>query len=221
MALRVIGAGVGRTATLSLKGALETLLDGSCYHMFEVFSHPGDIGVWQDAACNRVVDWEGMLSAYVATTDFPACLFWRELSEVYPEAIVLLSTRADSEIWWQSASQTIFSITAEMLRPEQADWWTMWQTVAGARFTDRLLDEAAARAAYDSHNAEVRATVPADRLIDWQPGDGWAPICVGLGLPIPESPFPHVNSRAEMQAMLAQNSPPPEAAPGADRPARR
>ena len=200
MTLRVIGAGVGRTGTLSLKGALETLLGGSCYHMKEVFDHPSDIAVWQDAASDRLVPWHDLLGDYVATTDFPACLFWRELMEVYPDAMVLLSTRESSAVWWQSASQTIFRLTPEWAQQRIGlemgqKWWTMWQALSRARFTGRLGDEAAVRAAYDRHNEEVRASVPADQLIDWQPEDGWSPICRGLGLSIPETPFPHANTR--------------------------
>jgi hypothetical protein len=206
MVLRVIGAGVGRTGTLSLKGALEALLDGPCYHMMEVLTRPDDVGVWQSAANGEPVDWEGALGAYVATTDFPACLFWRELSELYPDAMVLLSTRADSQVWWESASQTIFSPAVEVLGAERPDWWAMWQTVSTTRFTGEFMNEAAAKAAYDRHNADVRASVPADRLIDWQPGEGWGPICKGLRLAVPETPFPHVNTRAEIQAMLADGS---------------
>jgi hypothetical protein len=210
--LRVVGAGVGRTGTLSLKGALELVLGGSCYHMMEVFSRPDDVAMWTSAATGGDVDWTTALEGYTATTDFPACLFWRELSDLYPDAKVLLSTRADSQVWWESVSQTIFSPAIEAMSADRPEWWTMWKAVSKSRFTDQTKDEAASKAAYDRHNAEVRATVPASRLIDWQPGDGWAPICEGLGLPVPETPFPHVNTRAEMQAMLAAG--PPLGGPG-------
>jgi hypothetical protein len=206
MTVKVIGAGVGRTGTLSLKGALETLLGGSCYHMLEVFNHPDHVALWGQAATSGKVDWRAMLVDYRATSDFPACLFWRELSEIYPDAPVLLSTRADSQVWWESAHETIFSSAVEAVGAERPDWLAMWKTVAKARFTELTHDEDAAKAAYDRHNAEVRATLGPDRLIDWQPGDGWGPICDRLGLPVPDAPFPHVNTRAEMQAMLAGGS---------------
>src|ERR1700688_1959168 len=80
--LRVVGAGVGRTGTLSLKGALELVLGGSCYHMMEVFSRPDDVAMWTSAATGGDVDWTTALEGYTATTDFPACLFWRELSDL-------------------------------------------------------------------------------------------------------------------------------------------
>jgi hypothetical protein len=206
MTLKVIGAGVGRTGTLSLKGALETLLGGPCYHMLEVFDHPDHITLWGEAASGGDVDWGAMLADYRATSDFPACLFWQELSELYPDAVVLLSTRSDSQVWWESAHETIFSPAVEAVGAERPEWLAMWRTVSKAKFTEFTHDEGAAKAAYDRHNAAVRASVSPDRLIDWQPGDGWAPICDRLGLPVPDAPFPHVNTRAEMQAMLAEGT---------------
>src|SRR5579864_5358279 len=107
MGLRVIGAGVGRTGTLSLKGALETLLGGPCYHMMEVITHPAHVDVWRAAGSGEDVDWAAFLAGYAATSDFPACLFWRDLRELYPDALVLLSTRSSTQTWWESASQTI------------------------------------------------------------------------------------------------------------------
>ena len=41
--MRVVGAGLGRTGTSSLKLALEQLLGGRCYHMTEVFGRPEDV----------------------------------------------------------------------------------------------------------------------------------------------------------------------------------
>jgi len=202
--LKVIGAGLGRTGTLSLKGALETLLGGTAYHMAEVFFHPAHVPVWSAAAAGEAVDWENLFEPYVATTDFPACLFWRELSNIYPDAVVLLSTRSDVDTWWASAHETIFSITAEAVGPERADWWTMWQALKAARFTSDLYNKAAVCDAYERHNAAVRSGIAPGRLVDWQPGDGWEPICTALGLSVPTVPFPHMNRRAETQESMAQ-----------------
>jgi hypothetical protein len=203
MTLRVIGAGVGRTGTMSLKTALELLLGGPCYHMLEVFTHPDHVAAWSAAGRGDAVDWSSLLDGYVATTDFPACLFWRDLLELSPGAIVLLSTRADSTTWWESASQTIFSPEIEAAAASMPEWFAMWQSVARTRFTDDVHDEAAAVAAYERHNADVRASVPPSQLLDWQPGDGWGPICARLGVPVPDVPFPHTNTRAEMRARIA------------------
>ena len=197
MTLSVIGAGVGRTGTLSLKAALEQLLQKPCYHMVEVFSHPEHVTSWRAAADGELVDWATLLDGYGATSDFPACLFWPELLGANPDAIVVLSTRGDSKAWWESASETIFAIAGTDIPPEMSEWFEMWKAVASARFTPNWTDEAATRAAYERHNAEVRASVPPGRLVLWQPGDGWGPLCEALAVAVPDDPFPHLNTRQD------------------------
>jgi hypothetical protein len=207
--LRVIGAGLGRTGTLSLKHALERLLGGPCYHMLEVFGRPDDIGVWQRAAAGDLPDWNAFLSDYAAVVDWPACAFWYELSNAFPDAPVLLSSR-DTDGWWKSASDTIFRV---MQRPLPADEPTMSAQMAmvhelmAQRFTPEWTDEASAKAAYEAHNAAVRAAVPTSRLIDWHPGDGWQPLCAALELPVPDEPFPHMNTTEDFRAMVGMESP--------------
>jgi len=195
--IKVVGAGVGRTGTLSLKTALEQLTGQPCYHMLEVFGHPEHVPVWREAAEGGKVDWTGLLDGYGASADFPACLFWQEILEANPGAVVVLSTRKDSKTWWESASQTILAIDGSHLPPEMKEWFEMWRAVTTARFTPNWTDENAARAAYDRHNAEVRAAAPPDRLVDRQPGDGWSPLCLALGIDEPTDPFPHLNTREE------------------------
>jgi len=197
VSVRVVGAGVGRTGTLSLKAALEQLLGTPCYHMLEVFGHPEHMGSWAAAASGEAVDWDALLQGYGATSDFPACLFWSEILEANPDAIVVLSTRRDSETWWESASQTIFGIDKAHLPPEMGEWFEMWRDVSTARFTPDWTDKAASIAAYERHNAEVRASAPAGRLVEWQASDGWAPLCAALDLAIPSEPFPHLNKRED------------------------
>ncbi|HEV2474540.1 MAG TPA: sulfotransferase, partial [Chthonomonadales bacterium] len=107
MALRVVGAGVGRTGTHSLKLALERLLSAPCYHMAEVFQHADHVPMWHSAATGEMPEWDNLLAGYSAAVDWPASAFWSELSKAYPDAVVLLSTR-DPEKWWESAHETIF-----------------------------------------------------------------------------------------------------------------
>jgi Sulfotransferase domain len=203
MGLRVVGAGLGRTGTLSLKQALERLLGGPCYHMLEVFAHPDHVAVWHAAARGEAVDWSSVLDGYVATVDWPAASFWPELLATAPGAIVLLSTRSSPSAWWRSADDTIFQVLRQGPPPgagDMAEWFAMWQAIATTRFTPDVADRGAAVAAYRRHNAAVRASVPADRLVEWQPGDGWGPLCSALGLPEPDEPFPHVNTTGEFRA---------------------
>jgi hypothetical protein len=209
MTLRLIGAGVGRTGTNSLKLALETLLGGPCYHMLEVIEHPEHVPFWRAAAQDEPVEWERVFGGYVAAVDFPAAAFWRELSATYPDAVVLLSTRNSTDTWWRSAAATIFNTARWASVPPggRPAWQEMAREVASRRFTPDVDREDAAKAAYERHNAEVRAAVPSERLVEWRPGDGWQPLCEALGLPAPDLPFPHANTTADFQAMMRGGPP--------------
>ena len=105
--VKVVGAGVGRTGTHSLKLALEQLLGGACYHMVEVFDHLDHVPTWSAALKGERVDWEPVLGSYSAVVDWPGAGCWDAIAEAYPDAFVLLSTRADAETWWTSANATI------------------------------------------------------------------------------------------------------------------
>ena len=193
MTLRVVGAGLGRTGTMSLKLALERLLGAPCYHMLEVFVHPEHIPVWHAAARNEPVDWRALFAGYAAAVDWPVGSFWPEVSAAFPDALILLSTRS-ADSWWKSASETIFPTSA---KAAGTPWHAMWMELARTRFTPHLDDRAAAIAAYEHHNAEVRARAPQGRLLEWTAKDGWGPLCRALGVAVPDEPFPHANSTEE------------------------
>lgn len=196
--LRVVGAGLGRTGTNSLKLALERLLGEPCYHMFEVLEHPDHVPVWHQAVRSEPVDWHALFRGYSAAVDWPASAFWYELSETFPDALVLLSVREDSETWWRSASATIFNrFVRGNVPPEMAAWHAMLSDLFRLRFTDQIFDRDAAIATYEAHNEEVRRRTDPARLLEWRPGDGWEPLCQALRLPVPEEPFPHVNTTEE------------------------
>ena len=197
MALRVVGAGVGRTGTNSLKVALEQLLGGPCYHMFEVMQHPEHVPLWHQAVRGELASWDDIFGDYVTAVDWPVASFWPELTEANPEALVLLSTRDSTDSWWRSAHNTIFTVMESDLPPEMSEWYEMVMAMMRTRFTDRLGDEAAAKAAYERHNEAVRRAIPPERLLEWQPADGWGPICAALDLPVPDAPFPVTNTSAE------------------------
>jgi Sulfotransferase domain len=202
--LRVVGAGVGRTGTHSLKLSLERLLGGPCHHMTETQQHPEQVAPFRVAAEGVMPDWDELLRGYVATVDWPTAAFWRELAAAYPDAIVLLSTRRDAAAWWKSANETIF-VGMRSGPPYSTPMLDMAATLVRARFCADVSDQAAAIAAYERHNAAVRAEVPKERLVEWQPGDGWAPLCRALGVPVPDEPFPHVNTTEEFQARVRQH----------------
>jgi hypothetical protein len=201
--LRVVGAGLGRTGTKSLQLALEMLLGAPCYHMAEVFKHRNHIPIWEREAAALEPNLDGVLDGYVAAVDWPAAAFWRELAAANPSAVILLSTRRDAETWWESADKTIFDgLRRGIPGPEML---AMWQQVSARGFTAQL-DHDAAIAAYERHNADVRATADPARLVEWQPGDGWQPLCDALGLSVPAEPFPHTNSTEEFLARRSEPS---------------
>ena len=198
MTLRIVGAGLPRTGTATLTKALEQLLGGRCYHMSVIPSHPFDLGVgWKQALAGETPDWDQMLDGYNATVDWPASMFWRELSEANPDALVLLSRRDSAETWWQSANATILPVARLALAPD----WNEGRGLVDLleRFTGRKQwdDPTVLMAAYEWHNAAVRQTVPAPRLLEWRATDGWVPLCRALGVPVPDLPFPWTNRRED------------------------
>jgi hypothetical protein len=209
MALRVVGAGLGRTGTASLQLALQRLLDGRCYHMGEVFGRPDDIPAWHDAIRGSSPDWNTFLGEYVAAVDWPACAFWAELARANPDAIVLLSTRSSADAWWKSAHDTIFQVSDREMPPDAPPQFAAQKAMAAemfaTTFTPGWQDESVAKRAYAEHNAAVRAAADPARLVEWQPGDGWEPICTALDLPVPTDAFPHVNSTADFRAMTGMD----------------
>jgi len=190
MGLLVIGAGLPRTGTRSLKEALQILLNGACYHMQDVFSNLDHVPVWRRALAGEPPDWGQFLGQYVATVDWPASAFWRELSIANPQALVILSTRAQPRTWWRSADRTILP-GARVSQPDDLrEWQHMFRELLDARLTPQWRDEAAADDAYDRHNDEVRASAPT-RFLEWQATQGWEPLCQALGMAVPDRPFPH------------------------------
>jgi hypothetical protein len=198
--LKVVGAGVGRTGTHSLKIALEQLLGGPCHHMVEVFAHPEEVPVWTDAIDGKPIDWDALMKGYTAQVDWPGASFWPELSKANPDALVLLSTR-DPDLWFTSCSNTIFG-GLKMMADGGDAWMGAMLRLFKERFSDRVQDRDAMVAAYKRHNDAVRAAIPKERLLEWTPSDGWEPICERLNLPVPAGPFPVTNTTAEFREMM-------------------
>ncbi len=215
--LKVIGAGLGRTGTTSLKLALELLLKGPCFHFLEYRSHPELMAPWlglireipirsdpekfHDVPISR---WEALLPGYVACVDEPASYYWKQLSDVFPDALVVLSVR-DTDSWWASLWALEEYHAEEMKRPELI-------TAERREFLDFVdavyvhhqqgMSEEVEKAFFEAHNRRVLERAERDpgfarRLLVWRPQQGWGPLCVALGLPVPDVPFPHENKRSE------------------------
>ena len=200
MGLKVIGAGLPRTATWSQKLALEQLGFGPCYHMSEALEHPEHWRIWERAGAGEAIDWETVFSGWGSTTDAPGCQFYSQLAERYPDAKVVLSVR-DPENWFASTQNTILS---EAVVGFHAGRGSLGMVEAVGWGTDpRLKDKAWMLDRYRRHNKEVQRAIPAERLLVHQVADGWAPLCRFLGVEAPDTPFPQVNSTEDFRAMIA------------------
>jgi hypothetical protein len=214
MALKVIGAGLGRTATLSLKLALEHIGFDRCYHMSEMIAQVrAHLPLWLEAARGNP-QWDTIFDGYRSTTDYPGCMFWRELMAKYPDAKVILTTR-DPDKWFESVSATVFSPEHRKMfegNPPMAEFFRL--TVFGD-IEDRLGNREKMVEYFNAWNQAVIDEVPADKLLVYSAGDGWQPLCAFLGVPVPPEPYPRVNSREEMTERTNEiethtGPPPPE-----------
>jgi hypothetical protein len=207
MPLSVIGAGFGRTGTMSLKLALDRLGFGPCYHMVEVFKNPKAPGYWEAAADGETVAWEEVFAGYSSTVDWPSATFYRQLADAYPNAKVILTER-DPESWFTSTQATIFS---RPIRDDTQDGWQrMVLKVISDLFDRRMNDKAKLIEVYRRHNEEVRRTIAPERLMVYDVAAGWGPLCRFLDVEVPHEPMPKVNStdefRQNLAAKLAENA---------------
>jgi hypothetical protein len=201
----VIGAGFGRTGTLSLKIALEQLGFGPCLHMLPVLGDPERAALFSRAAEGDRESLDKALEGHRSTVDWPGTSFWRELTARHPAAKVVLTVR-DPQRWYDSAHDTIFQAAENARRngvqsPQHTMLRTLvWDGAFGGRFADR---EHTVRV-FTEHNAAVRREVPAGRLLEFEIAQGWPPLCAFLGVPVPDAPFPHANDTETFNSELAE-----------------
>ncbi|TCO82377.1 hypothetical protein EV699_105167 [Plasticicumulans lactativorans] len=204
MTLSVIGTGVGRTGTYSLKLAINQLGLGPCHHMEEVLRNmPVQVPLWSAALGGRP-DWEAIYAGYGSAVDWPTAGFFRELLKAYPTAKFILTHRSP-ENWADSFGETIYTLLAsrDQAPPDMKDWLDMATGVIAKTGFPEGLDRDALIKAFNAHNDAVKDTIPARQLLVYQVKDGWAPLCEFLGKPISSEPFPRTNDRAEFWERVA------------------
>jgi hypothetical protein len=206
--MRVIGAGLPRTATTTQMVVLEQLGFGPCYHMRDLLSDlPTGLPLWEAAAEGKA-DWQRIFGAAQSTVDWPSARYYRELIDVYPDAKVLLSVR-DGESWVRSMRETVWGIfhgdsvihhisdARTVVDPLWRRYITLmngmnWDEQTGALAGDTYSDEGLI-AVMDRWNETVKATVPSERLLEWYPSEGWDALCEFLEVEVPSEPVPHLN----------------------------
>lgn len=218
--MKVIGAGLPRTATLTQKISLEMLGFAPTYHMVNILSDMTLVPSWQ-AAFEGDVDWDKMFAGHQASVDWPGSFFWRELADAYPEAKVLLSVRS-GEAWANSMKNTIWGVFFDdvlmrdlsdaraKVEPEWHDYMelmkAMWAKSGligemGPNFNATVLG-----AAMERHNQAVRDYIAPERLLEWSPADGWEPLCKFLEVPVPAAPIPHVNDATAFAGRIIEGA---------------
>ena len=217
MSLKIIGTGYGRTGTLSTYTALKQL-GYPCYHMFEVIENKENkdhLDFWNkvaEAPAGVQHDWEKVLANYTAVVDNPTCCVWRELMEAYPDAKVLHTLHPrGAEGWYESTIDTIYFTENNwqfrflaLFAPFPKKMGNMCRKLIWQRsHRNTMENKQAAIALYHAHLEEVKAAVPADRLLVFSVDQGWEPLCNFLGEPVPDMPFPNVNDRAAIKKTIA------------------
>jgi len=215
--MRLIGAGLPRTATTTQKAAFEMLGLGPCYHMQDMLRDMATSIPLFERARDGEQPWDEILNGYQSLVDWPLGFYWRELIDHYPDAKVVLSVR-DGESWERSMRDTVVALHhgdslmyhLSRARYQVDDLWRrwvdlMWEScwIGKGAFAGSYATSEDLIAGMHRWNDEVRATVPAERLLVWRPQDGWEPLCEFLELPVPSEPLPHVNDTAAFKSGIS------------------
>lgn len=190
---------------MAMKFALETLGLGPCYHMMEVSKADGHAEAWLEATRTGATDWDWLFQNFKATVDWPACNFYDKLLEAYPDAQVILSVR-DPDAWYESVLNTIYArlsgLPDDNVEPRSAMAKAL---ILEQTFGHRFAERAHAIDVFNRHTQTVRDRVPAEKLLVYEVGSGWAPLCAFLHRDVPETDYPHVNTRDEFRARHVEN----------------
>jgi hypothetical protein len=215
MSLKIIGAGFGRTGTLSTQYALNEL-GFPCYHMFEVLENSNNknhLDFWRmvaDSPEGQPHNWNEVFANYTATVDNPGCCVWRELVQAYPEAKVILTLHPKGpEAWYDSTYQTIYFSEYKWVF-KMLQWFPPVKKITGMNrkliwersLKGTMKNKTDAIARYHEHMEEVKLTIPKEKLLIYSVDQGWEPLCRFLGVDVPQREFPNVNDRASIKKMI-------------------
>jgi Sulfotransferase domain len=118
---------------------------------------------------------------------------------------VVLGLRKSPTAWLQSYNETIgyacrnytWYLTAFLLPPVRwlFNFHLYWKKISEEKYGAPV----SSVQSYDCHNEYIRRMVPRDRLIEFEPSQGWEPLCEFLGKPVPACDFPRLNDTKQMQ----------------------
>lgn len=219
MSIKIIGAGFPRTGTNTLKSSLEKLGLVKTYHMKELLVHPENLHYWTTLRDTGTTNWDELYNGYQASVDFPCCPWYKEHMKRYPDAKVILTVR-DFEGWYTSVDSTIRKAGPQNL-PQKLSMMSKLlfnprlrsvikcvkfakSSIFGGLMQGKFEDKAAAEKIFNQYIADVKAYVPADKLLVFDVREGWEPLCKFLGVPVPNEPLPHLNKKENFKEMLVE-----------------
>lgn len=212
--LDVVCCGLPRTGTQSLSRAIALLQGGVVYHGSMLPTRPEDCVTWiqiQDAKSRgdrsglTAASFDRLLGDCSAVADMPGAAFAPELLLAYPDAKFILNTR-NVDDWFNSMRSALgFYLKGRQyfeLFDSKAYWMrrfieTISEPILGQDFVSN------GKQAYQNHCEHMKRLIPTEKLLEWSVEDGWDPLCKFLNKPIPDIPFPHGNSAAEIHLRLA------------------
>jgi len=214
--MKVILASFPKCGTKTMACAFEQLGMRNCDFPDQFMEQHDD---WMKLANEGAenVDFKRMFENYDSVTDVPACFFWKQISEAFPDAKIILTKRSSDKIWLESFRNQIRVLDdvyspIRMLSPynrKQHAYFVKIYTCMMGHWPEPTytLNETLAMEAYNRHNAHVMMNAPKDRLLVFDFKDGWEPLCKFLGYPVPDVPFPHKNKSGSAIAEIIQTNP--------------
>lgn len=219
MAIKIIGAGLPRTGTNTLKASLEMLGYAKTYHMKELLVHPENLHYWETLRDTGTTNWDELYDGYQATVDFPCCPWYKEHMKRYPDAKVILTIRP-FEAWYTSVYSTIWKAGPQTLGEKMAMMSKLLfsprlrtvikcvkfakSSIFGMLMKGAFEDKAASETLYNQYIEEVKTYVPAEKLLVFDVSEGWGPLCKFLGVPEPKEALPHLNKKENFKTMLVE-----------------
>lgn len=218
MSIKIIGAGLPRTGTNTLKQSLETLGYVKTYHMKELLVNPEDLHHWLSLERGESPDWDTLYDGFQATVDFPAYPWYKEHMERYPDAKVIMTVRP-FEGWYKSVYSTIWTAGPQNIFEKLGMLVKLLfnprlrKVIKSIKLAKRMIfakhlegkfeDKAFAEKVFNQHMENVKAHVPPEKLLIYDVRDGWGPLCEFLGKPVPQEELPHLNKKENFKSMLA------------------
>jgi hypothetical protein len=200
--MKLIGAGFGRSGTMSIQAALEQLDFAPCYHMKIALWRFWHLRFFLRSWRGEKVNWNRFFRRYNAVVDWPTCVFYKDLMQEYPEAKILLNVR-DPESWYDSMVETIWAIQRAF------PWWfppnvrkIHDEIIWNGNFKGVFEDREKTIQLYKDWIEEVKRNVPAGRLLVYNVREGWQPLCDFLEVPVPDRPFPRINNRKSFKRVV-------------------